>query len=91
MNGIWPPRLSLAYKTGEHSQFSFAYGQFYQTPEQELMRYQTDFDFEKATHYIFKLPKSKEPPDFSCGGLLQNLSTVSKIQPGATLGKQQPW
>ncbi|OJJ17925.1 hypothetical protein BKI52_29130 [marine bacterium AO1-C] len=46
------PRASLAYKTGQNSQVSVAYGQFYQTPEPEFL-YQTDpLDFEQATHYI---------------------------------------
>ncbi|HAS45735.1 MAG TPA: TonB-dependent receptor [Microscillaceae bacterium] len=46
------PRASLAYKTGQNSQVSVAYGQFYQTPEPEFL-YQADpLDFEQATHYI---------------------------------------
>ena len=46
------PRASLAYKTGQNSQVSVAYGQFYQTPEPEFL-YQADpLDFEQATYYI---------------------------------------
>lgn len=46
------PRLSLAYKTGADSQVSFAYGWFYQRPENEFLRQANNLDFEQATHYI---------------------------------------
>jgi len=46
------PRLSVAYKTGEKSQVSMAYGQFYQNPENELLRFNTDINFERADHLI---------------------------------------
>ncbi len=48
------PRISLAYKTGEFSQFSFAYGDFYQVPQKNsILNYSnTGLEFEQATHYI---------------------------------------
>ena len=51
-SGNVAPRFSLAYKTSEHSQASLAYGQFHQTPQNELTRINSDLDFEKADHYI---------------------------------------
>ncbi len=48
------PRVSLAYKTGKNSQVSFAYGDFYQTPQPNYL-YTTaiyPLTYEKATHYI---------------------------------------
>jgi len=46
------PRVSLAYKTGELSQVSFATGQFYQEPDRAFL-YATDpLTFEHADHYI---------------------------------------
>jgi hypothetical protein len=47
------PRISLAYRVGKYEQLNFAYGEFYQTPIKEFLLQSTDFDFEKATHYIF--------------------------------------
>ena len=47
------PRVSLAYRLGKYDQFNFAYGQFYQSPGQEFLLQSKDFQFEKATHYIF--------------------------------------
>ncbi len=46
------PRLSAAFKTGDHSQVSLAYGTFYQKPENNLLRYNTNIRFERAAHYI---------------------------------------
>ncbi|MXN90777.1 TonB-dependent receptor plug domain-containing protein [Flavobacterium sp. Sd200] len=47
------PRVALAYKAGKKGQFSLAYGDFYQTPKQDYLKYFKEFDFEKNTHYIF--------------------------------------
>jgi hypothetical protein len=46
------PRLSLAYKLGNESQASLAYGIFYQTPERRYLPSEASLDFAKATHYI---------------------------------------
>ncbi len=46
------PRLSLAYKTSEKGQFSIAYGDFYQNPLNESLRFDQNLDFEKTAHYI---------------------------------------
>ncbi len=46
------PRASLAYKISKNSQFAFAYGNFEQTPRQDYLKYSSDFETEKASHYI---------------------------------------
>ena len=46
------PRLSLAYKTGRHSQASLAYGEFYQTPENDFLKLTQELTFEHARHWI---------------------------------------
>jgi hypothetical protein len=62
------PRLSFAYKTGAHSQVSLAYGQFYQRPEHELLRYNTALRFEQAAHYILNFQYAKERRIFRAEG-----------------------
>lgn len=47
------PRLSLAYKSGEMGQFSLAYGDFYQNPLTEYLKFQPNLETEKTSHYIF--------------------------------------
>ena len=46
------PRISLAYKTGELGQVSFAYGKFRQSPKDEWLRVNNTLESEKADHYI---------------------------------------
>ncbi|MGH2666971.1 TonB-dependent receptor [Flavobacterium sp.] len=46
------PRASVAYKVSNNSQFSFAYGMFEQAPKQDYLKYHSDFENEKASHYI---------------------------------------
>ncbi len=47
------PRLSLAYKSSEKGQFSLAYGDFYQNPLNEVLRFNPNLVSEKTSHYIF--------------------------------------
>jgi vitamin B12 transporter len=51
------PRISLAYKLGEGSQASFAYGIFYQNPDAKYLPSPNVLDFAKATHYILQYQK----------------------------------
>ena len=51
------PRISLAYKLDDKSQFSFAYGQFFQKPEVNFLFRKQDLDFTKATHYILNFQR----------------------------------
>lgn len=54
------PRLALAYKTGDHSQFSLAYGDFYQNPLNIFQKFTSDLEAEKATHYLLNYQYSKD-------------------------------
>lgn len=47
------PRVSVAYKTSDKGQFSLAYGDFYQNPLTESLKFDRNLDFEKTSHYIF--------------------------------------
>ncbi|MBQ0732688.1 TonB-dependent receptor [Aquimarina celericrescens] len=46
------PRASFAYKTSSKSQISLAYGDFYQAPQQEVLKYNSVLEPEKSSHYI---------------------------------------
>lgn len=56
------PRLSLAYKAGSNSQFSLAYGEFFQNPKNDYLKYNADFTAENTTHYIanYQYVKNKQ-------------------------------
>ncbi|MDQ6763070.1 MAG: TonB-dependent receptor [Bacteroidota bacterium] len=51
------PRLSLAYKFPDNSQASFAYGMFYQGPENKYLPSVNALHFAEATHYILQYQK----------------------------------
>lgn len=46
------PRASVAYKTGKSSQVSVAYGDFYQQPLSEILKFQQNLEAQKTQHYI---------------------------------------
>jgi len=46
------PRISMAFKTTKFSQVSVAYGKFYQSPDDEFLRFNRNLDYEDAAHYI---------------------------------------
>lgn len=46
------PRFSLAYKSSDKGQFSLAYGDFYQNPLSESLKFDQSLNFEKTSHYI---------------------------------------
>jgi len=46
------PRLAFAFNTGKMSQISAAWGIYYQNPESDYLKYNTNLNFENATHYI---------------------------------------
>mgnify|MGYP000294821828 CR=1 FL=1 len=46
------PRVSLAYKTGKKSQLSLAYGDFYQNPTNDFLKFSQELEAQKTQHYI---------------------------------------
>jgi len=52
------PRLSAAYKINDKSQFSAAYGWFYQNPVDDYLLYTHQLKPERADHYIFSFQSS---------------------------------
>lgn len=56
------PRASLAYKLGKNSQFSLAYGRFYQTPKNDYLKFNTNFSAENTSHFIanYQIVKNKQ-------------------------------
>lgn len=52
------PRISLAYKLGNQSQASLAYGVFYQNPERRYLPAPVQLGFLKASHYIAQYQKT---------------------------------
>ena len=52
------PRISAAYKLTDESQFSLAYGWFYQNPQDDFLLYTSHLNPERADHYILSYQSS---------------------------------
>ena len=46
------PRVSFAFKTTKNSQLSVAYGDFYQQPNSDVLKFTKDVQAQKTQHYI---------------------------------------
>ncbi|WP_246288521.1 TonB-dependent receptor [Winogradskyella costae] len=47
------PRAALAYKSSKNGQFSLAYGNFFQNPNSNVLKFEHDLKAQKTAHYIF--------------------------------------
>lgn len=79
------PRLSGAYKTGNHSQVSLACGQFYQNPEEDYLKFAPQLKAEKADHLVMTWQYLTELKTFRVEGYLKKYSALVKFsEPLAT-------
>ena len=74
------PRLSLAYKTGNYSQVSFAWGQYHQTPDNEYLKYNQNLNYEKATHFITNYQVTKNKRTFRIEGYYKKYRDLIKYK-----------
>ncbi|MFV8393101.1 TonB-dependent receptor [Flavobacterium sp. LB2P6] len=75
------PRISFAYKMAKNSQFSFAYGDFTQTPSAEYIKYSNNhqFESEKASHYILNFQYNKNGKTFRAETYFKDYSNLVKF------------
>ncbi|MFH7017672.1 carboxypeptidase-like regulatory domain-containing protein [Flavobacterium sp. FlaQc-47] len=72
------PRASMAYKVSKSSQFSFAYGDFSQTPVVDYIKYSKyhQFESEKASHYILNYQFTKPGQTFRAEAYYKDYSNL---------------
>ncbi|MFV8359787.1 TonB-dependent receptor [Flavobacterium sp. LS1P3] len=75
------PRISFAYKMAKNSQFSFAYGDFTQTPNAEYIKYSNNhqFESEKASHYILNFQYNKNGKTFRAETYFKDYNNLVKF------------
>lgn len=81
------PRLAVAYKTSENSQFSFAYGEYFQNPRQEVLKFGAGTNPEEASHYILNYQYSNSGRTLRLEGYhkdYSNLLTYNTLTPEHT-------
>lgn len=78
-NSTFVPRFSGAYKTGKHSQFSMACGQFYQNPENDYLKFSPGLKPEKANHAVITWQYQTELKTFRMEGYLKKYTDLVKF------------
>ena len=79
------PRASIAYKSGKHTQFSVAYGQFYQNPKKEYLKFNTDFKAENTSHLIANYQYVKDKQIFRVEAYYKDYKDLVKFDTNFSL------
>ena len=78
------PRVSMAYKVGESSQASFAYGIYYQNPERKYLPGTAGLDYSKAAHYILQYTKQANNKTFRTEVFYKKYDNLFKTAPNSS-------
>ncbi len=78
------PRVSVAYKFPDESQASFAYGLFYQNPEQKYLPTLASLNYSKAAHYIMQYQKLTNRRTFRVEAFYKKYTDLYKTSTSAT-------
>lgn len=73
------PRTSIAYKVGKNSQFSLAYGQFYQNPKNNYLKFNEDFKAENTSHLIANFQIAKQDQIFRVEAYYKEYKSLVKF------------
>ena len=77
------PRVSMSYKAGKSTQLSFAYGRFFQNPE-DMYLIQKRLDYEQADHYILTYETTFAERLLRIEGYYKDYANLTKVT-GAAL------
>jgi hypothetical protein len=77
------PRLSTAYKVGEHGQLSLAWGRFRQTAKNEWLRTNNSLGNEKAHHYILNYQRVENNKTFRVETYYKRYDDLVKLEGGS--------
>jgi len=78
---IIAPRASLAYRLNDGGQFNFAYGIFYQEPQNDFLYQTTDLHFSSATHYVLNYTKKAHNRFFRIEAYYKQYKDLIKTEP----------
>lgn len=79
------PRTSLAYKTGKNTQFSLGYGQFYQNPKKQYLKFNQQLSAEKSEHFIANFQYKKNEKTLRIEGYYKKYDQLIKYDGYASL------
>ncbi|MBN4084721.1 carboxypeptidase-like regulatory domain-containing protein [Flavobacteriaceae bacterium AH-315-B10] len=72
------PRLSLAYKTSAKSQISLAYGDFYQNPQSNILKFKQNLKPQSTSHYILNYQLNREGKIFRAEAYYKDYNNLVK-------------
>lgn len=72
------PRISAAYKVTKASQFSIAYGWFYQDPSDDYLLYTNKLNYERADHYTFSYQVARKDRTFRAELYFKDYKNLAK-------------
>jgi outer membrane cobalamin receptor len=72
------PRLSLAYKTSKSSQLSLAYGDFYQNPSINILKFNQNLKAQNTAHYILNYQFNAERKIFRAEAYFKDYKNLIK-------------
>jgi outer membrane cobalamin receptor len=72
------PRLSFAYKTSANSQVSLAYGNFYQNPNSDILKFNQDLKAQNTSHYILNYQFNSEGKIFRAEAYYKDYNNLVK-------------
>lgn len=73
------PRVSAAFKMTKSSQFSMAYGWFYQDPSDDYLLYTDKLDYERADHYTLSYQTSQNNRTFRAEIYYKDYNGLAKL------------
>ena len=73
------PRISAAYKVTRTSQFSLAYGWFYQDPSDDYLLYTNKLGYERADHYTFSYQAQQNDRTFRAEIYYKDYKSLAKL------------
>ncbi|WP_334055626.1 TonB-dependent receptor [Polaribacter sp. P097] len=73
------PRMSLSLKASKNSQFSLAYGMFYQNPKNDYLKFSQEFSSENTSHLIANYQHTKKNQIFRVEAYLKNYKDLIKF------------
>lgn len=74
------PRLSAAYKTGESSQISAAFGLFSQLPKDDYLKMTTQLSSQRSVHYIANYQYQRDGYLFRVEGYYKDYSQLTRFR-----------
>jgi len=77
------PRISAAFKVTKSSQFSLAYGWFYQDPSDDYLLYTDKLDYERADHYTLSYQTSQNDRTFRAEIYYKDYKGLAKLNDDA--------